>query len=168
MSDDLKVTGTKSTASTAVFCSSFSPHMFFPEITLGLSKICSWSLAVAILTHALKFSCDRIWRLQWLNKKAGDRVLVRCPFPRSGTWPAQYNWERQVASHCFLFSLCMLTLFFTWKQFCTSYHVCHSAMYLFFFRYRLLFSFFFFFWGEGTRTALDNQEADAPGIRTVT
>lgn len=62
MSDDLEVTGTESTASTAVFCSSFTPHMFFPEIVLGLSEICAWNLAVVILTHALKFL--------WQNMKA--------------------------------------------------------------------------------------------------
>lgn len=63
-----------------------------------------------------------------------------------------------MASDRFLFNFCVLTLFFTWEQFCT-YRLCHSATDLFFF---LLQVFVFFFSGEGTRAALGIREADAP------
>lgn len=105
------------------------PFIFF--LFLRTCWGCVWNLVVTSLTHPLKFLSDRIRRLQQLNKKARDRALVWCPSPLSGTWPAQYNWERQMASDCFLFSFCKLILFFTWQQFCT-HHVCHSAMYFFF------------------------------------
>lgn len=86
------------------------PFIFF--LFLRTCWGCVWNLVVTSLTHPLKFLSDRIRRLQQLNKKARDRALVWCPSPLSGTWPAQYNWERQMASDCFLFSFCKLILFF--------------------------------------------------------
>lgn len=113
MNSDLEAMDTKSTASTAVFCSSFFLLYFFLKTLWD----CVWNLAVTILTHPLKFLSDRIWRLRQLNKKARDRALVRCPSPLSGSWPAQYNRERQMASDHFLFNFCTLTLFLDGSNF---------------------------------------------------
>lgn len=171
MSDDLEVTGTESTASTAVFCSSFTPHMFFPEIVLGLSEICAWNLAVVILTHALKFL--------WQNMKASvaeqkgrwqsARAMSISPCwhlacsVQLGKTNGKSSLPIQPLHANFVFHMEAFLYSLSCLSFC---HVSFLSPFRDFFCLFLL--LFYFTWGEDTRTALDIWEADATWIHTVT
>lgn len=160
----LEVMETKCSASTAVLCSSFFPLYF----CLKTYWDCAWNPAVTMLTHPLKFSSDRVRRLQQLNKKAGARALVRRPSPLPGTQPAQSNRERQMASDRFLFNFCKLC-FSEGSSFAlrTVFVILPCVFSFTCYTFSFFFIFLFWFWGEGTRAALAIPEADVPWIHTV-